>query len=98
MGRKKGYMEDVIKGDTFQSNIFYSQFVSYPMCFVLSFSIELIFILYNGRNLIGPFYMSLINLAHDQMTKPQCIYKCFICYHILLCKTYGWKGANEINR
>lgn len=81
-------MEDVIKGDTFQSNIFYSQFVFYPMCFVLSFSNKLIFILYNERNLIGPFYMSLINLAHDQMTKPQCIYKFLICYHILLCKTY----------
>jgi hypothetical protein len=33
-----------------------------------------------------------------QMTKPQCVYKCFICYHILLFKTYGWKGANEIDR
>jgi hypothetical protein len=41
---KKGYMEDVIKGDTFQLNIFYSQFVFYPMCFVLSFSKKLIFI------------------------------------------------------
>jgi hypothetical protein len=78
-----------MKGDTFQSNIFYSQFVSYPMCFVLSFLSKLIFILYNGRNLIGLFYMSLINLAHDQMVKLQCIYKCFICYHILLFKTYG---------